>query len=114
MPCMEQVVDLQNDRDFRSMDVQLLSISPDSPDAWRQEAETLHISLPLLSDAGNRVASEYGVMKWAMPSNEPGHTFVLVDADGKVAWIRDYGAPEHGGAMWVDPADLVSQIGSRL
>jgi hypothetical protein len=25
---------------------------------------------------------------------EPGHTFVLVDEDGRVAWIGDYGARE--------------------
>jgi hypothetical protein len=36
-----------------------------------------------------------------MSSGEPGHTFVLVGKDGTVRWIRDYGAPENGGFMYV-------------
>jgi peroxiredoxin len=111
---MEQVVDLQNDSEFRSLGVSLLSISPDPAEAWAQEGEALGIRLPLLSDAGNKVATKYGVMRWKMPSNEPGHTFVLVGADGDIAWVRDYGAAEHGGLMWVDPKELVLEIDTRV
>jgi peroxiredoxin len=111
---MQQVVDLQRDRRFRSMGIELLSISPDPIGAWKQQDESLGITLPTLSDARNRVASRYGVMKWGMPTNEPGHTFVLVDAQGTVAWVRDYGAPEHGGLMYVSPNQLVSELASHL
>ncbi len=45
-----------------------------------------------------------------MPSNEPGHTFVLIDEAGKLAWIKDYGAPEHGGLMYVPPDELATEI----
>ena len=103
---MQQVVDLQRAREFRSTGIELLSISPDPVSAWKQEGDSLGITLPALSDAENRVANDYGLMQWGMPTNEPGHTFVLVDADGKVAWTRDYGAPEHGGVMYVPPDDL--------
>jgi len=92
----------------------LLSISPDAPESWADEGTALGIELPLLSDARNGVASSYGVMRWKMPSNEPGHTFVLVGADGKIAWIRDYGAPENGGLMWVDPRQLVPEVADRI
>jgi peroxiredoxin len=101
------VVDLQNDPGLRSLGMDLLSIAVDPPQAWREEAEPLGITEPLLSDEGNRVANLYGVMRWMMPSGGPGHTFVLVDAEGRIAWIRDYGAPENGGLMYVTPADLV-------
>ncbi|GBC86131.1 hypothetical protein HRbin12_00116 [bacterium HR12] len=111
---MQQVVDLQNDEEFRSLGVALLSISPDPEASWAAEAEANGIELPLLSDGGNRVATAYGVMRWKMPSNEPGHTFVLVDGDGRIAWIRDYGAPENGGLMYVPVADLVSAIRGRV
>lgn len=114
MPCMQQVVDLQGDPSFKELGVELLSIAVDPPDAWQAESEGLGIETPLLSDVGNRVATRYGVMRWKMPSNEPGHTFVLVDEQGKVAWIRDYGAPEHGGLMYVDPPELIDDLSRGL
>lgn len=114
MPCVQQVVDLQSDSAFQELDVELLSLAVDPPEAWVAETEGMGIATPLLSDAGNRVASLFGVMRWQMPSNEPGHTFVLVGEDGVVLWIRDYGAPEHGGLMNVPIEELVPEIASRL
>ena len=106
---MQQVVDLQKSKEFTSLDIELLSISPDSLDSWESEARKYDISFPVLSDPGNEVADEYGVMRWAVGA-EPGHTFVLVDESGKVAWLRDYGAPENGGLMYVEPAELVAHL----
>ena len=108
---MQQVVDLQNDKGFQSSGIELLSISPDSVADWKHEGDQLGITLPTLSDAENNAADAYGVMQWGM-MNEPGHTFVLIDALGKVAWLRDYGAPEHGGLMYVPPDQLLSQLTS--
>lgn len=74
----------------------------------------------MLTDAGNEVAVRYGVMQWRMPpgadidSAEPGHTFVLVDERGRVAWVKDYGAPESGGLMYVEPSQLVPRIRASL
>jgi peroxiredoxin len=110
---MSQVVDLQESKEFNSLGIELLSISPDPLNFWESEAKKYDIELPVLSDPGNEVADKYGVMKWAVGA-EPGHTFVLVDASGKVAWLRDYGAPENGGLMYVEPADLVAQLERRL
>jgi len=104
---MQQVVDLQ--RDNRFDDVVVLSIAVDSPDAWAAEAQQRDIRLPLLSDPGARISSEYGVMQWAM-GNEPGHTFVLVDHLGFIQWIQDYGAAENGGLMYVEPSDIYQEI----
>ena len=49
-----------------------------------------------------------------MATNEPGHTFFLVGSNGKIVWLRDYGAMEHSGVMYVKPADIVSQIEQAL
>lgn len=111
---MQQVVDLQRDEGFRSTGVGLLSIAMDPPGAWRRAGNEVGIELPMLSDEGNRVATEYGIMRWAMAGVEPGHTFVLVDADGRVTWVRDYGAPEHGGSMYVAPQEVVDQVTAAL
>ena len=59
-------------------------------------------------------------MRWRVPhdapiaSAEPGHTFVLVDEAGDIAWIRDYGAPENGGLMYMPPKDILGEIRSLL
>lgn len=110
---MQQVVDLQNSTEFQGLNVELLSISPDPPEAWRHGASEFGIESPVLADAENRVAHAYGVMRWAV-GDEPGHTFVLVDDEGHIGWIRDYGAPQNGGLMYVAPADLVKEIAGRL
>ena len=110
---MQQVVDLQNSKEFRALGVELLSVASDAVEAWKTEGAKLGITLPLLSDQGAKVAQAYGVMQWAMGS-EPGHTFILVDKTGRVAWIRDYGSPEHGGLMYVAPAMLVPAIRAHL
>jgi peroxiredoxin len=113
-------VDLQESDRFRSLNVELLSIAADDRESWKVYAEQYRIQTPLLSDARNRVADRYGVMRWRVPpvadvdSAEPGHTFVLVDEQGRIAWIRDYGAPENGGLMYVPPEDLIPRIERAL
>ena len=111
---MQQVVDLQKSKVFKRLDVQLLSLSPDPVEAWQDEGGSMGISLPMLSDAGNSVWLRYGTVDWMMASNEPGHTFILVDEVGTVAWVRDYGAPQNGGLMYVAPDELVGQIQEHL
>jgi peroxiredoxin len=111
---MQQVVDLQNDPGFESSGVQLLSISPDSVDDWAAQNAELQITQPTLSDENNKVWVRYGSLAWTMGTGEPGHTFVLIDGAGRVVWVRDYGAPEHGGAMYVKPAEIMQQVGEAL
>ena len=60
------------------------------------------------------VSETYDVLQWAVGTGEPGHTFILVDSDGKIAWIRDYGAPENGGVMYVPVGELTAQIRENL
>lgn len=109
---MQQVVDLQSDEGFENLGVQLLAISPDPVTAWRQDGGTLGITVPMLSDEGNASWMKYGDSSWMM-AGEPGHTFFLVGGDGSIAWLRDYGAPEHG-AMYVPPDEIASQLEEHL
>lgn len=107
------MVDLQKSKDFRSLGVDLLSIATDPVAAWKEEAQNEGITSSLLSDDGGRVAESYGVMRWAMGS-EPGHTFVLVGKDGRVLWLKDYGAPQHGGLMYVAPGKIANEVANHL
>ena len=106
-------MDLQQSTEFQDLGVLLLSVSPDSVDAWRETGEQLGLELPLLSDEGNEVAERYGVMQWRV-GNEPGHTFVVVDEEGVVRSIRDYGAPENGGLMYVPVEEIVDFVRDDL
>lgn len=111
-----QVGDLLTEPSFQALDVELVSVAPDSPADWRDAAAEFEVpkDAVLLSDDGNRVASAYDVMQWQAGTGEPGHTFVLVDEDGKIGWISDYGAPENGGLMWVLPSALVTELEKQL
>ena len=70
--------------------------------------------VPMLIDADHAVSEAYNVLKWAVGTGEPGHTFILVDGDGKIAWIQDYGAPENGGLMYVPVEELTAEISSHI
>lgn len=107
---MQQIVDLQNSQPFQAQNVALVSIATDSITELSAAAQEWNVTTPLLSDSNKQVSEQYDVLQWAVLSGEPGHTFVLVNQDGAIAWIRDYGAPENGGLMYVPPDDLVQAI----
>ena len=111
---MRQVVDLEKSQDFQSLHIALVSIATDAVADLQQAEREWKTTTPLLSDPEAKVCKEYGVMRWQMPSCEPGHTFVLVGSDGKVKWVRDYGAPENSGRMYVPVDELLSQLRNQL
>ena len=109
---MQQVVDLQSDSGFQALGVPVVSISFDSLDEQAPEAQALGItSVPMLSDSDHAVSQAYDVLQWAIASGEPGHTFILVDADGRIAWIQDYGAPDNPArTMYVPIEELTRKV----
>jgi peroxiredoxin len=111
-----QVVDLQRSKDFQALGVELLSIAPDTIEAWRDDGEQYGLQdyRTVLSDAENEVANRYDVMRWAAATGEPGHTFILIDESGTVAWVKDYGALENGGIMYVAPNELVRELEAQI
>lgn len=109
-------MDLQQDPEFQALNVALVSIALDS--AAQQMTAVAQYDLrdvPMLVDQNGEVSAAYDVMKWAVGTGEPGHTFILVDETGKIAWIRDYGSPDlPDPVMYVPPDDLVEQIRDNL
>lgn len=96
------------------MDVAILSIAFDSQaEQIAGAAQTGIFDTPMLIDADHRVSETYDVLQWAVATGEPGHTFILVDEYGEIAWIRDYGAPPNG-VMYVASSELVSQMQAAL
>lgn len=107
---------MQSDADFQALNIGFVSIAFDS--AEEQAAAQVEYGItdvPLLIDAEGNVSRAYDVLKWAIANGEPGHTFILVNTDGTVSWIRDYGAPDlPDRTMYVPIPDLVSQIEAAL
>lgn len=113
---MQQIVDLQNSPEFQALNVQVISIARDSIQEMTPEILTLGItSVPVLSDPDLEVSTKYDVLQWAIANGEPGHTFVLVDAEGKIRWIKDYGSPDNPNrTMYVEVSELINNIQSYL
>jgi peroxiredoxin len=111
---MQQIVDLQNSPEFQALDTALLSVAFDPAEQQAPAAAELGLTTPMLVDADQQISESYAVLQWAVGTGEPGHTFVLVDESGNIAWIRDYGAPENGGVMYVPVDELVQQIETNL
>jgi peroxiredoxin len=113
---MQQIVDLQNDPEFRALDVALVSIAFDSLEEMATEAAALGITdIPLLSDPDGAVSASYDVLQWAVASGEPSHTFVLVDQSGSIVWVKDYGAPDNPNrTMYVPVQELIEAIQENL
>ena len=72
----------------------------------RAEMERFGLTTPFLIDSDESVSNAYGVVGTGMHANLPGHSFVLVDDSGRIAWRGDY------PSMFVNTNQLVSDIGS--
>ncbi|MCJ7735067.1 MAG: peroxiredoxin family protein, partial [Anaerolineales bacterium] len=95
---------------------QVISIARDSITEMTPEVQTLGInSIPVLSDPDLVVSEKYDVLQWAIDNGEPSHTFILVDGEGKITWIKDYGAPDNPNrTMYVEVGELVNYVKSNL
>jgi peroxiredoxin len=113
---MQQIVDLQNNSDFQALDVQVISIARDSTAELARESQSLGITaVPVLSDPDLQVSAAYDVLQYAIDNGEPSHTFVLVDADGNIAWVKDYGAPDNPNrTMYVEVSELTQFVEANL
>lgn len=107
---------MQSDPNFQALNVGFVSIAFDSQEQLADAKQEYGIvDVPLLTDVNQQVSADYDVLKWAVGSGEPSHTFVLVDENGEVVWIRDYGSPSlPNPVMYVEPQELVDQISDAL
>jgi peroxiredoxin len=76
--------------------------------AYQVQAEMGRFGLttPFLIDADASVSGAYGVIGTGMHANLPGHSFVLVDESGRIAWRGEY------PSMFITTDELVSEVGS--
>lgn len=111
-PCWKQVDDVQADlAKFTALGIdEVAAISIDPLAAQQQRAATRGISIAVLADADRAVSAEYDALSYGMMGGStPGHTFILVGADGVIRWRADYGGPPDF-TMYVPNGTLLAEL----
>lgn len=111
-PCWKQVDDVQADMaKFTALGIdEVVAISIDPLAAQQQRAATRGISMTVLADADRAVSAQYDALSYGMMGGStPGHTFILVGADGLIRWRADYGAPPDF-TMYVPNGTLLAEL----
>lgn len=115
-PCWQQTGDLQKDLGrFKTVGVdEIITISLDPLAAQQQRAQLRGITLPALADADRSVSTAYDALSYGMMGGAtPGHTFILVGADGVIRWRADYGGPPNF-TMFVPDETLLAELGKVI
>src|SRR6266540_4586800 len=88
----------------------VLPVVVNDPAAVRAEMRRFGLRTPFLVDRGGAVSRGYGAAgdRSAMHANLPGHTFILVDKAGRVAWRGEY------PAMYVPAGELLAKLRAAL
>jgi peroxiredoxin len=107
--CFTQLVELEQHLDhLAERGTTLVPVSPNPLPTTVVEAARFGIRTPFAVDDGMEVAASYDVLGRGHHAGLPGHSFVLVDAEGSVRWRGDY------PGMWVSPEELLSEIDGAL
>ena len=92
--CTQEHVCFVNDmKKFDTLDAEVLGISVDSAWSHKAYAEKMGIKYSLLADFQPRgaMAERYGV--FLKDKGITGRAIVIVNKDGKVAWVKNYDIP---------------------
>lgn len=105
--CFFQMRDLeQNATKLSADELTVLPIVVNPADQVRSVLDRFGLRTPFLIDADKSVSDAYDVLGTGMHENLPGHSFILVDGSGRIAWRGDY------PSMFVSTDQLLSDIGS--
>jgi peroxiredoxin len=101
-----QIVDIEAEMDrFRDLGIaEVVTITTDPLDAFRQKVSDEGITTPVLSDPDLAVSHTYDTNSYGMMGDSRnGHTFIVVGPDGSILWRGDYGgAPDYTMCLPVD------------
>lgn len=92
--CWNQIVAFGKDTTFKDKDTVILNITVDSKDDWKKAIDKMPelVGNTVLLDPNREVTNFYGVLALDSSMHRgqfPGHTYVLVDKDGIVRFIKD-------------------------
>jgi peroxiredoxin len=92
---------------FADEDVTVLPIVMNPREEILADMKLNGVDTPFLLDDGT-VSDAYGTLGKGMHAGLPGHSFVLIDAEGEQRWYGEY------PSMWLDPRELLAEVRDRL
>lgn len=105
--CTVQMAEIEKNPGFDQAGITVLPIVMNTAEQILPDLERYGATTPYLLDDGN-VSAAYNTIGTGMHEGLPGHGFVLIDAAGIQRWQGNY------PSMWLDPADLLEEVTSRL
>ena len=105
--CLQQMGEIEKDPAFTEAGITILPIVMNTAEQITADMNTYGVTTPFLLDDGT-VSEQYGTLGTGMHAGLPGHSFVLVDADGTRRWSGNY------PSMWLAPDDLLQQVQTNL
>jgi peroxiredoxin len=106
--CIVQMGEIEKRAEaFAAEDVTVLPIVMNTREQILADMELNGVTTPFLLDDGT-VSDAYGTLGKGMHAGLPGHSFVLIDKDGRQRWYGEY------PSMWLDPTELLDEVRDRL
>lgn len=105
--CTVQMAEIEKNPGFDQAGITVLPIVMNTAAQILPDLERYGATTPYLLDDGT-VSEAYNTLGTGMHEGLPGHGFVLIDAAGVQRWQGNY------PSMWLDPADLLEEVTSRL
>ena len=106
--CLVQMGEIEKRAaDFAAQNITVLPVVMNTKEQIAHDMALNGVTTPFLLDDGT-VSNEYGTLGKGMHAGLPGHSLVLIDAEGRQRWYGEY------PSMWLSPADLLKEVRSRL
>lgn len=106
--CLVQMAEIEKQhKAFARDDVTVLPIVMNTRGQIMADMAANGVTTPFLLDDGT-VSKAYDTLGKGMHAGLPGHSFVLIDKQGRQRWYGEY------PSMWLAPKDLLTQVQSHL
>lgn len=106
--CLVQMAEIEKYTDeLEDLDLTVLPVVMNTREQITADMTANGVDTPFLLDDGT-VSAAYGTLGKGMHAGLPGHSFVLIDADGVQRWYGEY------PSMWLAPHDLFTEVRDRL
>ena len=107
--CFAQLADIEaSSSSFKQLGVHVVPIMVNEASDIAPSAADFGLTTPIALDTTKTVSDAYGVLGTGMHAGLPGHSFVLVDATGRIVWEKNF------PSMYVPSDELAKMIADHL